>query len=103
MRKKLTKTNLTIFLPLPVLRWHELPPLQTQIEWAVEGVADYIIAETFCYLGEALLVLETLQKYGNAKVYKCQLNFNKRYCLNKCQPDSFVLVSYNENLKGLPW
>ena len=41
--------------------------MQEQIEWAVEGGADYIIAETFCYLGEALLALETVQKYGNGK------------------------------------
>ncbi|WAR08269.1 BHMT1-like protein [Mya arenaria] len=36
-----------------------------QVEWAVEGGADYIIAETFCYVGEALLALEVISEFGN--------------------------------------
>ena len=38
--------------------------LQEQVQWAVEGGADYIIAETFNYLGEAMLALEVIKKYG---------------------------------------
>lgn len=34
------------------------------IEWAVEGGADLIIAETFWSLGEAKLALECIQQYG---------------------------------------
>ncbi|GFO24641.1 betaine--homocysteine s-methyltransferase 1-like [Plakobranchus ocellatus] len=36
-----------------------------QIEWAVEGGADYIIAETFNELAEAKLALQAIQEYGN--------------------------------------
>ncbi|XP_067684995.1 betaine--homocysteine S-methyltransferase 1-like [Haliotis asinina] len=36
-----------------------------QIEWAVEESADYIVGETFCELGEAMLALECMKKYGN--------------------------------------
>ncbi|KAL4233486.1 hypothetical protein ACF0H5_008167 [Mactra antiquata] len=35
-----------------------------QVQWAVEGGCDYIIAETFGYLGEALLALEVIKEYG---------------------------------------
>ncbi|XP_033739535.1 betaine--homocysteine S-methyltransferase 1-like [Pecten maximus] len=35
-----------------------------QVEWAVEEGADYIIAETISYYGEAKLALEAIQKYG---------------------------------------
>ena len=37
---------------------------QEQIEWAVEEGADYMIGETFNDFGEALLALESIQKYG---------------------------------------
>ncbi|KAK7497311.1 hypothetical protein BaRGS_00011355 [Batillaria attramentaria] len=36
-----------------------------QVEWAVRGGADMIIAETFNDLGEAKLALEAILKYGN--------------------------------------
>lgn len=36
-----------------------------QVEWAVEGGADYIIAETFNCVGEALLALDAIKQYGN--------------------------------------
>nr|KAG5708418.1 hypothetical protein BaRGS_026145 [Batillaria attramentaria] len=35
-----------------------------QIEWAVEAGADYIVAETYSELGEAMLALESIKKYG---------------------------------------
>nr|KAG5708417.1 hypothetical protein BaRGS_026144 [Batillaria attramentaria] len=35
-----------------------------QIEWSVEGGADYIVAETFADLGEALLAVQCVNKYG---------------------------------------
>ena len=41
--------------------------IQEQIEWAVEEGADYIIAETFETLGEAMLALKAVQQYGNGK------------------------------------
>lgn len=38
-----------------------------QVNWAVEGGCDYIIAETFGYLGEALLALEVIKEYAKGK------------------------------------
>ncbi|XP_059141150.1 betaine--homocysteine S-methyltransferase 1-like [Physella acuta] len=35
-----------------------------QIEWAVEEGVDYIVGETFGELGEAMLALESIKKYG---------------------------------------
>ncbi|WAR08271.1 BHMT1-like protein [Mya arenaria] len=35
-----------------------------QVDWAVEGGADYIIAESFGYLGEALLALNVIKEHG---------------------------------------
>lgn len=36
-----------------------------QVEWAVKGKADLIIAETFMDLAEALLALQAIKAYGN--------------------------------------
>lgn len=41
---------------------------QEQIEWAVEYGVDYIIAETFNDLGEAMLALKAIQQYGKGFV-----------------------------------
>lgn len=35
-----------------------------QVQWAIDGGCDYIIAETFCYLGEALIALEVIKEAG---------------------------------------
>uniref|UniRef100_A0A0B7AE37 Hcy-binding domain-containing protein n=1 Tax=Arion vulgaris TaxID=1028688 RepID=A0A0B7AE37_9EUPU len=35
-----------------------------QIEWAVEAEVDFILGETFAELGEAMLALESIKKYG---------------------------------------
>ena len=35
------------------------------MKWIVEGDADFIIAETFNYLGEAMLALDAIKKHGN--------------------------------------
>ncbi|CAL1532769.1 unnamed protein product [Lymnaea stagnalis] len=35
-----------------------------QIEWAVDEGADFIVGETFGELGEAMLALESIKKYG---------------------------------------
>eukprot|EP00058_Branchiostoma_floridae_P013384 XP_002598872.1 hypothetical protein BRAFLDRAFT_90102 [Branchiostoma floridae] len=35
-----------------------------QIEWAVEEGADFIVGETFGFLGEAMLALECIKEYG---------------------------------------
>jgi len=40
---------------------------QEQVRWAVEGGCDYIIAETFGYLGEALLALKVIQEQAPGK------------------------------------
>jgi len=37
---------------------------QEQVEWAVKGKADYMIAETFSDVGEAMIALEVIKKYG---------------------------------------
>lgn len=34
------------------------------MKWAVEEGCDYIIAETFGYLGEALLALDVIKEYA---------------------------------------
>ncbi|KAK7494841.1 hypothetical protein BaRGS_00013968 [Batillaria attramentaria] len=36
-----------------------------QIEWAVQEEADFIVAETFSELGEAMVALDAIRKYGN--------------------------------------
>ncbi|KAL5013154.1 hypothetical protein ScPMuIL_007424 [Solemya velum] len=36
-----------------------------QVEWAAKYGADYIVAETFSDLGEAMLALDVIKKYGN--------------------------------------
>ena len=43
------------------------PHHQEQVEWAVKGGADYIIAETFLDLGEAKMALEVIQQHGNGQ------------------------------------
>ena len=40
---------------------------QEQVQWAVQGGADFIVAETFVDFGEALLALECIQKYGEGR------------------------------------
>lgn len=35
-----------------------------KVEWAVEGGADFILAETINYVGEAELALEAIRHYG---------------------------------------
>jgi betaine-homocysteine S-methyltransferase len=42
--------------------------LQEQVQWAIDGGCDYIIAETFCYLGEALIALDVIKKAGTKTV-----------------------------------
>lgn len=44
---------------------------QEQIEWAVEYGVDYIIAETFNDLGEAMLALKAIQQYGKGNCKNC--------------------------------
>lgn len=57
---------------------------QEQIEWAVEYGVDYIIAETFNDLGEAMLALKAIQQYGKGIVKTVNM-----YELN-------VLLMYNK-------
>lgn len=37
---------------------------EEQVGWAKEAGADFIIAETISFLGEAVIALEVIQKYG---------------------------------------
>lgn len=37
---------------------------QEQLKWAMEEGVDYIIAETFNDLGEAMLALQCIQEYA---------------------------------------
>ena len=37
------------------------------MEWAVKGGADYMIAETFGDVAEALIALDVIKKHGNGK------------------------------------
>lgn len=37
---------------------------QEQVRWAVEEKCDYVIAETFGYLGEAMLALEVIKEHA---------------------------------------
>lgn len=48
--------------------------LQEQVKWAVEGGCDYIIAETFGYLGEALLALEVIKEHAKG-IIRLHLGF----------------------------
>ena len=41
--------------------------LQEQIEWAVKYKADYMVAETIHYYGEAKIALDAIKKYGKGK------------------------------------
>lgn len=43
---------------------HFIFSVQEQVKWAVEEGCDYIIAETFGYLGEALLALDVIKEYA---------------------------------------
>ncbi len=40
---------------------------QEQVEWAAEEGADFILAETYTLLSEALLALDVIKKYGKGK------------------------------------
>lgn len=40
--------------------------MKEQVQWAVDGGCDYIIAETFCYLGEALIALDVIKEAGKS-------------------------------------
>ena len=41
--------------------------MQEQVEWAIDEGADFIVAETFVELAEALLALRVIKAYGNGK------------------------------------
>lgn len=47
---------------------------QEQIELAVEEGVDYIIAETFTTLAEAMLAVEAIKGYGKGVYYTCMLH-----------------------------
>ena len=40
---------------------------QEQIRWAVEESCDFVVAETFSTLNEALLALRAIKEFGNGK------------------------------------
>ncbi|XP_070568442.1 betaine--homocysteine S-methyltransferase 1-like [Ptychodera flava] len=45
-----------------------------QVEWAVKAGADFIVGETFNYLGEAMLALEAVKEVGNG--LPCVITFS---------------------------
>lgn len=47
--------------------------VKEQVEWAVEGGADYIIGETFDSFGEASIALKTIQHYGRGAYHDIKL------------------------------
>lgn len=51
---------------VPVLRSPQTvrPVLEEQVAWAAEADVDFIIAETFSWVGEALLALEAIRAAG---------------------------------------
>ena len=61
---------------------------QEQIEWAVEEGADFILAETFQFFGEAKLALECIKKYGKGNFLFCKTNYIVIINLNEL--DNFV-------------
>ncbi|XP_077977138.1 betaine--homocysteine S-methyltransferase 1-like [Glandiceps talaboti] len=57
--------NTNIYLPDNPERHQEIKLMfKEMITWAVEAGADFILAETFAHLGEAMLAVETLKEYG---------------------------------------
>lgn len=57
--------NTNVFLPSdPMTKKNARKMFDEQVRWAVEGGADYIIAETFPWGEEALLALEAIKSAG---------------------------------------
>ena len=60
-----------------------LSPQQEQIEWAVEEGADFVLAETYGFSGEAMAALECIRKYGNGlPLFYCCGTCMKNYWAN---------------------
>ncbi|XP_076466823.1 betaine--homocysteine S-methyltransferase 1-like [Babylonia areolata] len=58
-------TKSTIYDPeCPSLNAKIRDMFKEQVEWAVQGKADYIVLETFYDLGETKLAMEVVQQYG---------------------------------------
>eukprot|EP00918_Siedleckia_nematoides_P039745 GHVU01086409.1.p1 GENE.GHVU01086409.1~~GHVU01086409.1.p1 ORF type:complete len:346 (+),score=40.36 GHVU01086409.1:99-1040(+) len=58
--------NSTVYVPdNPATHKIVADSFKEQVEWAVKGGADFIVAETLGHLGEAKLALEAAKKYGN--------------------------------------
>jgi len=58
--------NTTTFIPNdPVSAEKCREVFKEQVEWAVKGNADYMIAETFSDVSEALIALDVIKKHGN--------------------------------------
>ncbi|XP_070568403.1 betaine--homocysteine S-methyltransferase 1-like [Ptychodera flava] len=57
--------NTNIYQPDKEERKKEIRKMfKEMIEWAVEAGADFIVAETYTYLGEAILALQAIKEYG---------------------------------------
>ena len=57
--------NTWVYDPSNKSSWDEVYGMyDEQVKWAKEEGADYIIAETLFYTGEALIALEVIKKYG---------------------------------------
>jgi betaine-homocysteine S-methyltransferase len=57
-------SNTNVYEPGPAGERTVRPVFEEQVAWAVEAGADFIIAETFSWAGEALLALETIRAAG---------------------------------------
>ena len=68
------------------LRYYFIFLFQEQIEWAVDGGADYIVAETMTCYPEAKLALDAMLKYGKGKVGYCFINI--LFGLWQCNDDA---------------
>lgn len=59
-------SNTTTFIPNDIASAAKTADIfKEQVEWAVKGKADFMIAETFSDVSEALIALDVIKKYGN--------------------------------------
>ncbi|KAH9503692.1 S-methylmethionine--homocysteine S-methyltransferase bhmt2 [Bulinus truncatus] len=65
-----------------------------QIEWAVDAGVDFIVGETYCELGEAMLALESIKKYGKGVAAVITMS-------SSCQDTTFDGVPFEDACKRL--
>ncbi len=72
-----------------------------QVGWAKEEGADLIIAETFSYLGEALIALEVIKKYELPAVITLAADSDKTYDGHKWDDACHILATKGADVVGL--